>query len=363
MPEASEVIALVKAFATVAAIALPVAIVFSLLARGRLLPPQRWRAVTWTGWHCGAACFVLLAVPDLVASVFDPQTVQTWFFDRPVEARTAARLVHLVAGLIALPLVVVAWWLIVGTIGGARPEQLGRRLPRWRQETVLGVVAWLALAPTVYLVNIVTLLIYGALYGSQPPYHPLLELLRQPQAGPAVTVLFLFESAIAAPVREELFFRGILQPWLCRHPRGGALGFGWALLAGVVVRSTAVTDSDGARTLSLTAPAVFVAFVIPVAWCLADWLGRPNPPARLLWLAPFADADRRRRAVLGLFATAVLFANVHSAVWPTPIALFPLGLCLCWLQLRTQRVLAAVVMHALFNAVACVEMLYLVPIR
>jgi membrane protease YdiL (CAAX protease family) len=62
--------------------------------------------------------------------------------------------------------------------------------------------------------------------------------------------------------------------------------------------------------------------------------------------------------VLGLFGSAILFANVHSAVWPTPIALLPLGLGLGWLQLRTQRLLAPIVAHALFNAVACVDMLY-----
>jgi membrane protease YdiL (CAAX protease family) len=356
--ELYEVIALVKGFATVAAIALPVAIVLSLRAPGPLLPPQRWRSATWTGWHCGVACIALIAIPELVASVIHPQTVQNWFLDGPVEARTANRLVHLAAGLIALPLLVVAWWVIIGASDGARPEQLGGTVRAWRRETVLGVVAWLALAPTVYLVNLVTLLIYGALYGSQPPDHPLLELLRRQGSSHAVAVLILVESVVVAPIREELFFRGILLPWLCRHPRGGALGFGWALLAGVVLRSAAVTEAGGARTLNLAAPAVLVALLIPVAWGLSDRLGRPDAAMRLWWLAPLANPERRRRAVLGLFGSAVLFANVHSAVWPTPIALLPLGLGLGWLQLRTQRLLAPIVTHALFNAVACVDMLY-----
>lgn len=358
MIKLDEIVTLVKAFATVAAVALPLAIVLSLRDRRPLLPPQRWRAVTWTGWHCGAACLAFIAVPELVAATIDPPTIQNWFLDQPVDDRSARRLAHLTAGLIALPFVVVTWWWLIGTLGGAQREQLGRTVPRWGQETMLGVVGWLAVGPAVYLVNLVTLLVYGALFGSQPRDHPLLELLRQQGTVHAVSLLILIESVVAAPIREELLFRGILQPWLCRHPNGGVLGFGWALVAGVLFRAPAVTGSGIARFVALAAPAVLVGVVAPVAWRLADLVGRPTPPPQLRWLAPLGDPERRRQAVLGLFGSAALFANVHSAVWPTPIPLFALGLGLGWLALRTQRVLAPMVAHALFNAVACLDMLY-----
>ena len=353
-----EVVSLVKAFAIVAAVALPPAIVLSFRARGPLLPPQRWRAVTWTGWHCAAACIAMIAIPEIVATGIDVQTAQRWFLDQPVDEMTAGRLVHLLAGLIALPLVVVTWWLLVGTLGGARPEQLGRIVPRWRRDTVLGVIAWLAVGPVVYLVNLVTLLVYSALYGSQPPDHPLLELLRRQGTTHAVSFVILAESVIAAPIREELLFRGILQPWLCRHLRGDALGFGWAIVAGVLIRSQSTHDSGLTRMLSVAAPAILIVIVAPVALHLASRLRSGLPPERLRWLAPLINPERRRRAVLGLFGSAALFANVHSAVWPTPIPLLGLGLGLGWLALRTQRVLAPIVAHALFNAVACVDMLF-----
>jgi len=354
----AEVVSLVKAFATVAAVGLPVAMLLSVRARGPLLPPQRWRAVTWTGWHCGAACLAMIAIPELFAAMIDPQTVQGWFLDQAVDDRTVSRLTHLFAGVGALPFVIATWWLVVGTFGGARSEQLGRIIPHRRRETVLGVVAWLAVGPVVYVVNLVTLLVYGALYGSQPPDHPLLELLRRQSPAHAVTVLILVESVVAAPIREELLFRGILQPWLCRHPRGDALGFGWAIVAGVLIRSLGTNELGLTRALSIAAPAILVVIVASVAWAVADRVGRPGPPAGLRWLAPLANAERRRRAVLGLFASAALFGSVHSAVWPTPIPLVALGLGLGWLALRTQRVLASVVTHALFNAVACLDMLY-----
>jgi membrane protease YdiL (CAAX protease family) len=357
----AEVVTLVKAFATVAAVALPVAIILSFRARGPLLPPQRWRAVTWSGWHCGAACLAMIAVPEIVAAAMDPQTVARWILDRPVDAPTANRLLQLFVGVIALPLVVAIWWLVVGAVGGAQAEQIGRIIPRCRRDAALGAIAWLAVGPVVYLVNLVTLLVYGAVYGSQPPDHPLLKLLQGEGSTHAAAALILIESVVAAPIREELLFRGILQPWLCRHPRGDVLGFGWAVIAGVLVRSLSTEDSGLTRMLSLGATVLLVLMVVPVALRLADRLGRPIPPARLQWLAPLENPEQRRRAVLGLFGSAVLFAAVHSAVWPTPIPLVALGLGLGWLALRTQHVLAPIVTHALFNAVACVDMLFQVP--
>ena len=44
-------------------------------------------------------------------------------------------------------------------------------------------------------------------------------------------------------------------------------------------------------------------------------------------------------------------ARRPSAVWPTPIPLFGLGLGLGWLAYRTRRLVAPVTLHVLFNAV------------
>ena len=46
------------------------------------------------------------------------------------------------------------------------------------------------------------------------------------------------------------------------------------------------------------------------------------------------------------------------AVWPTPIPLFALGLSLGYLAYRTQSLVAPVVLHGLFNAVAGLAILY-----
>ena len=57
----------------------------------------------------------------------------------------------------------------------------------------------------------------------------------------------------------------------------------------------------------------------------------------LLWVTRAAW----RRHIRGVYVSAAFFALVHSAVWPTPIPLFFLGLGLGWLAVRTRGILRA----------------------
>jgi hypothetical protein len=81
-------------------------------------------------------------------------------------------------------------------------------------------------------------------------------------------------------------------------------------------------------------------------------------PAYLL--LPSSKCVRRRLgiasplAMRGWMSNAVLFAAIHSNVWPSPIALFFLGLGLAWLALRTQSIIPSIVVHILFNGIAVV---------
>jgi hypothetical protein len=59
-----------------------------------------------------------------------------------------------------------------------------------------------------------------------------------------------------------------------------------------------------------------------------------------------------------IVASSMFFALVHST-WPTPIALFFLGLVLGWLAFRTQSLLASIVVHGLFNLVSYLALVML----
>jgi len=65
-----------------------------------------------------------------------------------------------------------------------------------------------------------------------------------------------------------------------------------------------------------------------------------------------------RKVVRGIYGTALSFGMVHSSIWPTPIPLFVLGLALGYLAYRTQTLLGPILLHSLFNAVACLTLVF-----
>jgi len=84
----------------------------------------------------------------------------------------------------------------------------------------------------------------------------------------------------------------------------------------------------------------------------------PWPERAFQGLAGFVRllSDRRGNLLLAFYGNGLLFAALHSSVWPSPIPLFLLGFGLAWLAHRTQSLVAPIVAHALFNGVACLDM-------
>jgi membrane protease YdiL (CAAX protease family) len=139
-----------------------------------------------------------------------------------------------------------------------------------------------------------------------------------------------------APVLEELLFRRVLQAWAAERPWGGPItlsaAFAWPL-----VKLFLDNDTLSLRdTMHALEPAVFVLLV--AAGCLLLERG-------------FRHKLRRPYVARAIYSVALLFGVFHT--WPTPIPLFVLGLALGYLAYRTQNLVAPMVMHALFNGVAC----------
>jgi membrane protease YdiL (CAAX protease family) len=107
----------------------------------------------------------------------------------------------------------------------------------------------------------------------------------------------------------------------------------WPVLVIAVVMALAMSR-DGFSMLTPTRGAVIFAVLL-----LVGWIG-------------LRHLTRKKRTLGAVYASAALFAVVHSEVWPTPLPLFILGLGLGWLAVRTRGVLAPAIVHGLFNAVS-----------
>jgi membrane protease YdiL (CAAX protease family) len=279
--------------------------------RGPLLPPQRQRAVAWSFLQVLAlAYFGLFLWRALLAQVFEP----AW------------------AIVLAMPLEVGTVLFAVRAILGGRPYQLGLHLGRPAHAAVVGYLGYALCTPVVYLIyGLAVQLTTWLDAGQSVDTHELAKVFPdQPLVAIAVAVL-------AAPVSEELFFRGVLQPYLIQRPQA----------AGVILAITVVWAAALAGQSWMTGdwplwPLLYLTVVTP-AYLLSErltarWLPRPGVG----------------RAI---FVTALLFAVAHSGVWPSPIPIFFLALGLGYVGYRTQNLIAPVVMHGLFNLVSVVMLL------
>jgi membrane protease YdiL (CAAX protease family) len=224
---------------------------------------------------------------------------------------------------------------LVLLLSGTRPRQLGLTTRRLGWNVLWGVVGAAVLAPLVLGLNELVLYLYTLGLPGAPEEHPFTLLIRSGNLWPAEWGLLFAEAVIAAPFLEELLFRGLLQPWFATRRWGGHAAVAAALAIALAARWDRLRElPPPGPFLEAAAPALFVLALVPV-YALVVYRSR----------SPVAPA---------LFGTALLFAAVHSTIWPTPVALFVLGLGLGALAYRTQSLAGPVVLHGLFNAVSFV---------
>jgi membrane protease YdiL (CAAX protease family) len=330
----------------VAAVAVPVALAArALRPKGEpLLPPwSPWRA-PWDGFAVIGAYVVLLRVVPLLvflllngtgffAAVYGPDFPPFNPKDADSDPQKEANTLRtLWAGLLALPPSLALLWGLARVLYPKWRPGLGGR-GSLAAKVALAVFAWLVVTPAVLLFHVAVNETYEYYFRVLPEPHALSRLGSRPALDRA---LFVLEACVGAPIREELFFRSVLLAWCVGRLRAAgrsplAHARPWIVMAFAI--AFAATEGKTAG------PLVF-AGVLAVGLAILWWLPRTGA--------------RRARAV---YATAAMFAVVHSGVWPTPIPLFPLGLALGWLAVRTNGILVPVIVHGLFNAVSAAYIL------
>jgi membrane protease YdiL (CAAX protease family) len=298
--------------------------------RRRLLQPQRQRAVPWSAFEVFFA-WVLI-------TILWPLALQGFLFshDELDRLRGFLRLQALTFPLPALALLV-----LLRILSGTRPYQVGLTTHRLFWNVLAGLLAWVCLTPFVYVVLDLVNWLTSRLFHVAPEEHPLTRLS---QAGLSTGdwILLVISAVVVAPVLEELVFRGVVQPWLARRPWGGGAALFFALLVtlgyryqGLEAAMHAHNVPDLGREL---APVLFIFALVPGLLFLEVRTGSTVPGA--------------------IYGTSLFWAMMHANIWPTPVPLFVLGLALGYLAYRTQSLVAPLVLHALFNGVACVLLAY-----
>jgi membrane protease YdiL (CAAX protease family) len=321
----------------------------------QLFPPQRQRAVSWGTWEVLMCYFLMRGLPVVVALLF--KSWQRWLSDEWA--------LSLGAGL-ADPFLVFAIPLLLYRLKETLPYQLGLTTSRLRSNLVLGVLGFLLLAPAVYLIEGVTEEIYRLTLGKRPEEHPILKLLEGEFPILGWTMLW-YTGVLVAPVLEELFFRGVLFRWLLVRPVASHCVVLFAFVESMG------TDKDGIPRARFVLLLVVPYLVIPRLLAYGTrWRGSPiaeedsvepvsagdaeaseplDPVQQLARAVRQAHAEPLTRTFWAMTASSALFAALHP--WPTPVPLVVLAMGLCWLAYRTQSLVAPVVLHMLFNSVAC----------
>jgi membrane protease YdiL (CAAX protease family) len=284
-------------------------------------------------------CVVLLPVVCgfLVNQILKSAHFFAWFYGRasleavPLEGLRQSLWITAIAS----PLQILSALIFLRVGIGVSLADVGITTRNLGRNALAGLVFAVIFVPGTYGIQALALQILEAA-GSKPQEHPFTQLGTTGLL-PTEWALLIFGAVVVAPLWEELVFRGLVQPWVMRQGRRGSLAVLAlaALLAGQAV-STGWPHSPTPGELALK---------LAPLWILA------------LLVGAFFLIDRRNTAWGGLFASAVLFAWIHVSVWPSPVPLVWLALGLGWLAWRGRSLAGAVVLHAVFNAVACAALL------
>jgi membrane protease YdiL (CAAX protease family) len=289
------------------------------IRRARGLPAlkqESYKSVPWSSTDLLLAIVAILAVQllGLSAATFAAKT------DGPVQIdRLSPRLTLVILGLNVTThfAALLAALAVVVVRARAKPADLGINGPSCRSDVNKGVVAFVAVAPLVY-----GLQIFFTEYAGVEYKHPLIESIRRERSLPLV-ILVVASAVIAAPVVEEFIFRVLLQGWLEKAE--------FALLAMRGRRAsnvaTEVHDVRSSRDVET--------FAQPSVATQHGLLGLPA-------------------GSIPIFFSSALFAQMHAGQGQAPVPLFFFALVLGFLYHRTHRVIPSITTHALLNAVSLV---------
>ncbi|HTQ38288.1 MAG TPA: CPBP family intramembrane glutamic endopeptidase [Pirellulales bacterium] len=227
------------------------------------------------------------------------------------QPQTAAEQLVAITGDGAARLVALCLALVVLTRRAhATAANLGFQPTKIVFDLTCGAIAFAAIAPVVYAVQIVSEAFITQYH------HPLIKAVQQ-HPDPVTWIMVTLSAVIVAPVTEEFFFRGLLQGWLEK------IELDYCRRLGRVAATSAAEDYPADAAHEAHTQPQFLQH------------GLLNLPL----------------GTVPILLSSTLFALTHLGQGAAHIPLFVLALVLGFLYQRTHRLLPSVVVHFLLNAI------------
>jgi membrane protease YdiL (CAAX protease family) len=302
------------------------ALVWAMLRRGRVWP-SRWCLLP--PWSIGEVLLAIGVVVLIPLAIFD--LLQSAGFFRSYygsNPNPADKLGLVRAGLwvsLFTPLVAATIVVMLRVVSRTRLWQIGLDAHQLLDKIAIAILVCAVMSPAIFGAHYLSNSIYQVFFEQPPTMHPLQQIAAE-HSTPVEWILMVAQAVVFAPLIEELVFRGLILPLASRHWWGGVACWGAALFLAIW------------QVRERTGPLVFaLVLAVPMA---ATFRRKPEDQT---WLAHLGNA--------------ALFAMMHAGVWPTPIPLLLLALCLGWLRLRTNSLWGPIVLHSLFNSISTVVLL------
>jgi membrane protease YdiL (CAAX protease family) len=202
--------------------------------------------------------------------------------------------------------------LLIGDFAAALPAKIGDTLRQIPGGILRGIVAAIIALPIVWGFTVVLSAFYEVTKIQHPSEHELLKVMKESPSH--VRAVLVIGACVAAPVFEEMLFRGHIQTLLVR----------------------------------LLMPAVRAPLAVPMG-LIVDGVGGSNPlpmPPLEHEYSAMSYLPRAGRWIAVLI-TSFLFAIVHP-LWMAP-AIFVLSVCLGYAYERTGNLWVPILIHAAFN--------------
>jgi membrane protease YdiL (CAAX protease family) len=275
--------------------------------QGEILTSEPRLLVPWNGFpHVALAFFIYVVLPLVWLFL-----LQRWFDLTPDADLT--QMPQVIAWLLAgdsllkfVALALVVTFLRIDL--SVSVADLGFRIRKVKNDLLLGLISFIAVAPVIYFLQFILKWIYNQ-FADEEAAHPIEKLL-QDNGSASVVFWAIFAAVIAAPIVEEFLFRVILQGWLEK----------------AFYRTRLLVDAQ----LAGGAASEDVAMATPAA-------------PTFMWQP--------------IILSSITFAILHAGHGPDPVPLFFLAMVLGYLYAKTHRILPGIVVHMVLNGLSMLILL------